>query len=299
MHASRAPRARPLNRNLSCMIRCIPRRHPSLSSPTHSCNVSLLGPLSTLTPYVPPREIHSIRMAANLRPPDDTVMRPLSAPPQSASEAIATRRPAEDDLRRRLLSSSLLDGTVDLPETPPLDLMPQLQRSGPSIVKTRSGSVLSRGFILKTDHYPSGASISTRLRAIPRSRTVECEGRALDLDINVHGAPNFRAPRQGNLNVYGVAQPRTQGLRAILSLLRCRPNTPNPTHVVWFSTREEPIGTFIHSLGRRAEVGGGYMRGWKDVLTADFDIIQLSSVYIRSSFRPEGRVRTQKTVKAL
>ncbi|KAH9945040.1 inositol hexakisphosphate-domain-containing protein [Epithele typhae] len=99
--------------------------------------------------------------------------------------------------------------------------MPQLQRSGPSIVKTRQGSVLSRGVILKTDHYPSG--------------------RALDLDINVHGAPNFRAPRQGSLNVYGVAQPRTQGLRAILSVLRCRPNLPNPTHVVWFCTREEPI----------------------------------------------------------
>ncbi|KAI0635643.1 inositol hexakisphosphate-domain-containing protein [Trametes polyzona] len=99
--------------------------------------------------------------------------------------------------------------------------MPQLQRSAPSLVKTRTGSVLSRGFILKTDHYPSG--------------------RALDLDINVHGAPNFRAPRQGNLNVYGVAQPRTQGLRAILSVLRCRPNNPNSTHVVWFCTREEPI----------------------------------------------------------
>ncbi|KAI0701909.1 inositol hexakisphosphate-domain-containing protein [Cerioporus squamosus] len=94
-------------------------------------------------------------------------------------------------------------------------------RSGPTIVKTRTGSVLQRGFILKTDHYPSG--------------------RALDLDINVHGAPNFRAPRQGNLNVYGVAQPRTQGLRAILSVLRCRPNLARPTHVVWFCTREEPL----------------------------------------------------------
>ncbi|KAF8657553.1 hypothetical protein AX16_002190 [Volvariella volvacea WC 439] len=102
-----------------------------------------------------------------------------------------------------------------------LDLVNFLQRSGPSIVKTRNGSVLSRGFILKTDHYPSG--------------------RALDLDLNVHGAPNFRAPRVEGLNVYGAAQPRTQGLRAILSVLRCRPNTPNPSHVVWFSTREEPI----------------------------------------------------------
>ncbi|KAF7374402.1 hypothetical protein MSAN_00324300 [Mycena sanguinolenta] len=28
---------------------------------------------------------------------------------------------------------------------------------------------------------------------------------------------------------------------AILSILRCRPGTPDPSHVVWFSTREEPI----------------------------------------------------------
>ena len=73
-------------------------------------------------------------------------------------------------------------------------------------------------------------------------------GRALDLDINIHGAPNFRAPRRGNLNVYGVAQPRTQGLRGILSLLRCRPGIPNPHHVVWFCTREEPVGMTFYAL---------------------------------------------------
>ncbi|KZT67481.1 hypothetical protein DAEQUDRAFT_729142 [Daedalea quercina L-15889] len=102
-----------------------------------------------------------------------------------------------------------------------IDMMPQLQRSEPSVVKTRTGSVLSRGFILKTDYWPSG--------------------RALDLGLTVHGAPNFRAPRHSNLNVFGVAQPRTQGLRGILSVLRCRPNISNPTHVIWFSTREEPV----------------------------------------------------------
>ncbi|KAI0264344.1 inositol hexakisphosphate-domain-containing protein [Gloeopeniophorella convolvens] len=103
----------------------------------------------------------------------------------------------------------------------PLDLMPHLNRSAPSIVKTRTGSVLSRGFILKTDYYPSG--------------------RALDLGLNVHCAPNFRAPRTGSLNVFGAAQPRSQGLRAILSVLRARPNETAPSHVIWFSTREEPI----------------------------------------------------------
>jgi hypothetical protein len=43
----------------------------------------------------------------------------------------------------------------------PLDLMVSLKRAEPSIVKTRTGSVLSRGFILKTDYYPSGWWLST------------------------------------------------------------------------------------------------------------------------------------------
>ncbi|KZP23754.1 hypothetical protein FIBSPDRAFT_1042612 [Athelia psychrophila] len=136
-----------------------------------------------------------------------------------------------------------------------VDIMGQLQKSEASIVKTRAGSVLSRNFILKTDHYPSG--------------------RALDLEINVHGAPNFRAPHPvsltslaatyspnpsgatsptipgtpaavpasplTSLNVFGCAQPRTQGLRAILSVLNCRPGFGEQGHVVWFCTREEPI----------------------------------------------------------
>ena len=72
--------------------------------------------------------------------------------------------------------------------------------------------------------------------------TIRCTGRALDLELNVHGAPNFRTPKLGNLNVFGVAQPRSQGLRAILSILRCKASIPDPYSSVWFSTREEPIG---------------------------------------------------------
>ncbi|OCH86618.1 hypothetical protein OBBRIDRAFT_890367 [Obba rivulosa] len=146
--------------------------------------------------------------------------RPSSAPPGTARAGSLPT--STGSAVQRLRTEHLLEGASGhSPTAAPLDLMPQLQRSEPSVVKTRNGSVLSRGFILKTDHYPSG--------------------RALDLDLNVHGAPNFRAPRQGNLNVFGVAQPRTQGLRGILSVLRCRPNISNPTHVVWFCTREEPI----------------------------------------------------------
>ncbi|KAI0067260.1 hypothetical protein BV25DRAFT_1819577 [Artomyces pyxidatus] len=157
--------------------------------------------------------------------------RPRSVPPSLLSQGHSLSTPSASPLYRSVLSNSIPQRhpSEPLPSTSqqesngcyPLDLMPQLQRSGPSIVKTRTGSVLSRGLILKTDFYPSG--------------------RALDLDLNVHGAPNFRAPRQGSLNVFGVAQPRSQGLRAILSILRASPSAHNPSHVVWFSTREEPI----------------------------------------------------------
>ncbi|KXN91655.1 Paladin [Leucoagaricus sp. SymC.cos] len=150
-----------------------------------------------------------------------------NAPDPSARAPSHNDHPSSSDpdlpaaMKPRLLARSYTDPQATASSSTSLDLMNFLQRSEAATVKTRSGSVLSRGFILKTDHYPSG--------------------RALDLDLNVHGAPNFRAPRIGDLNVFGVAQPRTQGLRAILSILRCRPNTPNPSHVVWFSTREEPI----------------------------------------------------------
>jgi hypothetical protein len=38
-----------------------------------------------------------------------------------------------------------------------LDLSAHLLRAEAGVVKARAGAVLSRGFILKTDHYPSGA----------------------------------------------------------------------------------------------------------------------------------------------
>ncbi|KAJ6507779.1 inositol hexakisphosphate-domain-containing protein [Mycena vitilis] len=154
--------------------------------------------------------------------------RPVSVPPNAALPASKSdplnNRPSSippGALAHHRISSDASIQQKGLASGTSLDLMAHLQRSGPSVVKTRIGSVLSRGFILKTDHYPSG--------------------RALDLDLNVHGAPNFRAPRIGDLNVFGVAQPRTQGLRAILAVLRCRPGMQNSSHVIWFSTREEPI----------------------------------------------------------
>ncbi|RSH87875.1 uncharacterized protein EHS24_000393 [Apiotrichum porosum] len=116
----------------------------------------------------------------------------------------------------------------------------QLRANADGVVKRRSGGVLGRGFILKTDHYPTG--------------------RALDLDLNVQGAPNFRAPDEEGLNVYGVAQPTVPGLKSILTILACQPHKPEPagdnalvmrrrpsttplesSQCIWFSTREETL----------------------------------------------------------
>ena len=162
---------------------------------------------------------HPVRTSAS---PFPIIQRPQSSPPHAISEH---------------------DGSPG----PISDLMAHLHRSAPSVVKTRSGSVLSRGFILKTDHYPSGKP-PNHLFA-PFYGPAYHIGRALDLDLNVHGAPNFRAPRVGSLNVFGAAQPRSQGLRAILSILRARSTDNSPSHVIWISTREEPIGnTVVYSF---------------------------------------------------
>jgi hypothetical protein len=137
-------------------------------------------------------------------------------------------------------------------------------------------------------------------------------GRALDLDFHLEGAPNWRAPREESLNVYGVAQPTLPGLKGILSLLGCRPpvarqqtlgeskpasadtapdtrrlslddskridgtNTQETTQgrCVWFCTREEPISAYLTR------------RGWALLITG-------YSLYQRTTFCPEGYVRTK------
>ncbi|CDZ97852.1 hypothetical protein [Phaffia rhodozyma] len=106
---------------------------------------------------------------------------------------------------------------------PPLGSPAHLLKSLPGVVRRRDGGVLARGFILKTDHYPTG--------------------RAMDLDINLIGAPNFRglSNKGSNYNVYGVAQPTVPGLKTILSILQSSPQTSSQQTTVSLSTREEPI----------------------------------------------------------
>jgi hypothetical protein len=59
----------------------------------------------------------------------------------------------------RSVSGSSIARADAAEETGRLDLASQLLRTEAGVVKARSGAVLSRGFILKTDHYPSGAAL--------------------------------------------------------------------------------------------------------------------------------------------
>ena len=76
------------------------------------------------------------------------------------------------------------------------------------ILKHRSGNVLGRNTILKTDHFR---------RALKTN-----------LDFHLEGAPNFRGV---DFNVYGVAQPTRSGLATLLTLLNAHPSTTtSPRH---------------------------------------------------------------------
>lgn len=66
-------------------------------------------------------------------------------------------------------------------------------------------------------------------------------GRALDLDLYLLGAPNFRSG-PGNLGVYGSAQPSAIGLRTVLAALGSTVTKDEEGKTVaWICTREEPL----------------------------------------------------------
>jgi predicted protein tyrosine phosphatase len=95
----------------------------------------------------------------------------------------------------------------------------QLLMAVSAVVKNRTGSVLTRQMILKSDHFDTGIDAK--------------------LDIHLHGAPNFR---MADMNIFGVAQPTISGIRTILTLLRCSPGTSYPSPpAVWVNAREEPV----------------------------------------------------------
>lgn len=87
-----------------------------------------------------------------------------------------------------------------------------------SVVKNRSGAVLGRKTILKSEH------VDAKIRPI--------------VDFYLQGAPNFRSVDE---KIYGVAQPTASGLSTILTLLKCQVSFPSQKSCVWLSAREEPM----------------------------------------------------------
>ncbi|KAG9052633.1 hypothetical protein FS842_009475 [Serendipita sp. 407] len=185
------------------------------------------------TPSIPNRPATSTPLSQSTTPTTITRVAPIQIPsPQSPINRPSSHQTSHFNAVRGSASPSL---TFDLPS---FDRTSTLSKA--SVVKSRTGSVLTRGFILKTDFYPNG--------------------KELDLDINLGGAPNFRSPRTISFNVFGVAQPRIAGIRAILSLLGCHPRRPQNgknapetfdmkertkgkefRKCLWFNTREEPV----------------------------------------------------------
>ncbi len=126
-------------------------------------------------------------------------------------------------------------------------------------------------------------------------------GRALDLDIHLEGAPNWRAPNEDSLNVYGCAQPTLSGLRSILALLGCRISPGQEqgavdgggeqNRCVWFCTREEPISVCLRSSRpAAAELSSAQSTSAES---------RLSSGTVRLPRRPWRSPIVQRTWKAL
>ena len=123
-----------------------------------------------------------------------------------------------------------------------------LSKLAPNVVPSRSGSVLSRGLILKSDYrfLAQSTALEPPITPDPSSSTLSDQTKTENGWTGLHfsGASNLR---DGGLGVWGLAQPTRTGVRSLLSLLRCKQSTTGGAssdkgkEVAWFVTREEPI----------------------------------------------------------
>ena len=136
--------------------------------------------------------------------------------PTGSNSSIGSSLPHHNDVQSRLLEARNPDISASMQQL--LGNAAQV-KSIHSIVKNRTGSVLSRKTILKSDHYDTAFST--------------------DVDYFLQGAPNFRSI---DLSIYGVGQPTISGLSTVLTLLNCNPASGDDhPPCLWFSSREEPM----------------------------------------------------------
>ncbi|KAK4050677.1 hypothetical protein OIV83_003403 [Microbotryomycetes sp. JL201] len=189
-------------------------------------------------------------------------------PKQAGSSRAMQRIPsadigqAQNSPRRRMTLDKVEDAplAVDSALTAGRAIQPaplNLMKLAPGVVQSRTGSVLSRGFIIKSDSRPVAPPSASETEGLafagttkgdptgPNSAPADTDDQASGLGgLHLTGATNFRGT---DFNIYGVAQPTETGLRTVLSLLRSQ-NTTGPhgnvvkgRETVWFCTREEPV----------------------------------------------------------
>ena len=132
-------------------------------------------------------------------------------------------------------------------------------RLADGVVKSRTGSVLSRGLVLKADYSPrsSPVAMDDTTTSVPSAGVGGIVPKARET-VHLRGATNFRAADDAQSRVYGVAQPTETGIRTILSVLGCRETAAATTtasagggsstaddggrrRAIWYCTREEPV----------------------------------------------------------
>lgn len=211
--ASTTP-ARPSKQPRSLRSVIMSSLHRIVSQPDRS---SSAPPPTSRPPTSPPTHAHSpVHSSPLAAQPSPLALDPTSAPQpsgfwgrrSSASEGVAGPSKLKTELREEL-AAGRAGQAAPKGKGRAVSVLKRLGNEVDGVVKRRTGGVLARGFVLKTDHYPTG--------------------RALDLDLTIQGAPNFRAPYEESLNVYGSAQPTVSGLKSILTLLECQPNNIRPT----------------------------------------------------------------------
>ncbi len=148
------------------LIRVPSWRHCSLCRSASRPHCRRLAAPRTHSRVCPPSGFLVVLRRLHCSPFRDSTSSPR-LPPRLAAQPLplsSTTLPARTSgspipIRHRPQSSHPLP-TTERDDTPISfqDLVPHLHRSAPSIVKTRSGSVLSRGFILKAAHFPSDES---------------------------------------------------------------------------------------------------------------------------------------------
>ncbi|SGZ32317.1 BQ5605_C040g11854 [Microbotryum silenes-dioicae] len=221
-------------------------------SSTPNTSLSKPGPrkvrspfLSASSPRAPPSPVQLARITSDGVGTafSDERKQPLS---DRTSQPELGSRPSLDHV-----PSASNAATSDKAGAPALIKPLNLLKLASSVVQSRNGSVLSRGYIVKRDYRPVHDAASPLSATTMSTRPDQ---------IHLTGADNFRGV--DDWGVYGLAQPTETGLRTVLSMLRAQDTLVTPTssgsaagisslphlpvkrkgrHVVWFCTREEPI----------------------------------------------------------